>query len=145
MKSVSHLLGHFVCQSQRSLWGPNLVGHLVGHMVIKLVVHLVSQSLWYLWWYKVGCPFGGPSGLEVRRSFGVPKLVVPSWWAILWTILCAKVGGPVDGLKLMVYLLGHPVMKSVVHYVEYLVTKLVAPFVVHSWWSICWTTWSSSQ
>ena len=55
-----------------------------------------------------------------------------SWWAILWTILCAKFGGPVDCLKLMVYLFGHLVMKSVVHNVEYFVTKLVAPFVVHS-------------
>ena len=62
--------------------------------------------------------------------FGFP--LVPSWWAILWTILCAKFGGPVDCLKLMVYLFGHLVMKSVVQYVEYFVTKLVAPFVVHS-------------
>ena len=32
--------------------------------------------------------FGGPSG--------VPKLVVPIWWDIFWTILCAKVAGPVE-------------------------------------------------
>ena len=55
--------------------GSQFGGPFGGHMVIKLVVHLVSQSLWYLWWYKVGCPFGGPSGLEVSGSFGVPRLM----------------------------------------------------------------------
>ena len=111
---------------------------------------------------QFGGPFGSPYGHHVCCPFGVTSFVVPLviqiwlsiWWAIwscsqrvIWSAkdggpklvshfldhLCAKVAGPIDDLNLMVYLLGHPVMKSVVHYVEYLVTKLVAPFVVHSW------------